>query len=387
MRVRGRRVVRSVMAVLLALGLIGCSQSKGPELPPVELKLINRGHVPTEALKSIVDGFRAEHPNVKVTIYGPSDRPVPPNQAAPYEGIDLLLVTFLQMMEMGRDGILRELPTLRLPVMEGALPEVADAISSVNGRRLGLPIGLSPLLVAAKEKELGAAGIPLPPLDWSWTDYEQLATQAVQDGRPARLDAAYLVESTLRAYGGRVWDEDRATWVIGASEAAPGLAQLARFAERKILKIDRIPEDPSTNLFFIDLWTHETPAGTVRYPLPRGPQGRPTPVNGILASIPTGAAQPEMAQAFINFLGTKGAQLHLARAGIRPVTADQEVLAAYRQAAGDRLAEIWELVVNDLYVEATPVYLDRLSGSLAPYLRGEQGLDAVIADLNRQMPK
>jgi ABC-type glycerol-3-phosphate transport system substrate-binding protein len=389
----GRRLVHLVMALLLVVVSLGCSRTGGPPTVPdpaatkVELKLINFARYPMAALQGVIQTFEQQHPSVKVSAYGPQDRPIPPNQATPFEGIDLLLLTSLQMQEMGRQGLLKELPTVRLPVLEGALPEVVQDLSTEGGRRLGLPVGLSPVLIAANQKGLSSAGISLPSLDWSWADYEQAGTAAVQAGQACQLDGEYLLDSTLRAYGGRVYDADRAGWMLNTPESVQGLAAIARLTKLRAMAIEGPGGPPGNNAFFVVPSSQDTSAGMTLYPLPRGPKGRPTPVNGILASVPTAATHPELAAEFLSLLSTKAAQLPLARAGIRPVTADKEVLAAWRQTVGDRMAQVWELVVNDLYVERTPVYPHDVLSSLAPYFRGETQLDSVISDLIRRTPK
>lgn len=379
------------LALLLVMISIGCTRTGAqPKVPApaatqVELKLINLGHFPTDALQGVIQAFQAKHPNVKVNVYGPQDRPVPPNQARPFEGIDLLLLTALQMQEMGREGLLRELPTVRLPVLAGALPEVVHDLSTVDGRRLALPVGVAPFLIAVNQKWLNSAGIPLPPLDWTWADYEQAAAHATQAGLSARLEGQYLLDATLRAYGGRVYDADRAAWMLDTPESVKGLAQIANLGERGAMRIEGRGGPPTDNLFFVVASVREMAAGGMTLlPLPRGPQGRPTPVDALLAAIPTGAMHPELAGEFVSLLNTKAAQLHLARAGVRPVTADEEVLATWRQTAGDRVAQVWDLVVNDLYVERAPLHSSEVLSNLAPYFRGEAQLDSVIANLTRR---
>jgi len=270
-----------------------------------------------------------------VECAGPQDRPVPPSQGSLFEGIDLLLLTSLQTQEMGREGYLRELPNVRLPAMEGALPEVVDGLSRVNGRRLGLPVGLSPALIAANQEWLSASGVPLPPLDWTWADYEQAATATVID----------------------------------------------RLAELGAMRTEGFEGHPSDNSFFVVRSVQDTPSGMTLYPLPRGPKGRPTPVEALIAAVPIAARHPELAMEFVGLLNAKDEQLRLARAGIRPVTANEVVLSAWRKTVGDRMVGVWDLVVNDLYVDGTLIYPSEVLKSLGPYFRGEAQLDAVIATL------
>lgn len=100
--------------------------------------------------------------------------------------------------------------------------------------------------------------------------------------------------------------------------------------------------------------------------------------------MPTASTHPDLAMEFVSVLNSKAAQLHLAKAGVRPVTTDEEVLTTWRRTVGDRMTQVWELVVNDLYVQWTPVYPSEVLGNLAPYFRGETQLDSVISELNRR---
>lgn len=386
----GRKLVYPVIALVLAISSIGCSRTGGSSQVPdpaarqVNLNLLNYSRFPADALQGIIQAFEEKYPNVKVHVYTPSDRPVPRDLAAPFEGIDVLLLTSLQTQEMGRAGLLKELPAMRLPSLEGALPEVVYDLSTVEGRRLGLPVGLSPALIAVNQQWLSEAGVPLPPLDWTWADYEQAVAPVMQAGRSAKLDGQILLEPILRAYGGRMYDGDRAAWTLDTPESAQGLAQFERLIKLGSMRTEGPGGPPTDQAFSVVSSVQEMPEGMTLYPLPRGPKGRRTPVEALIGAVPTAATHPELAMEFVSLLNTRNAQLHLARAGVRPVTADEEVLSVWRQTVGDRMVQIWELVVNDLYMEWPPLYPKDVLSSLAPYFRGEAKLDSVISDLSRR---
>jgi ABC-type glycerol-3-phosphate transport system substrate-binding protein len=384
-----------LIAALLA-GTTGCSRPsdgvpKQSNMPSIELRLMDYTQVDQNAIRSANAAFAKKHPNVKVTMV--DSKPLGPHAL---DGADLVLLTSEQFFAIAPQGWLKPLPAATLPSLDPGVLGVYDQLGSVNGTRYGLPFSITPVMLAMNAKALSQASITPPDHDWTWADFEQILTAAKAASQGAattgsanptvQIDAAPLLDPLLRSYGGQVYDADAKAWRLDTPQAAQGLEEMGRLL--RLGAVATTTAQPSSNHLF-SLVTERTPAlpGTVLMPLPRGPQGRPVPVTGALAAVSAASLQADLAAEYVrDLIGAPANQLALAQARIRPVTADQKAMAAWRQAIGTPSADAWDVSLQAACVGYIPGSAAEVITGLKPYFQGQQSLSATLAQLLPTLP-
>lgn len=380
---------RKIVAALClgALLAAGCSPDAAvPAAPgePVTLVALHWPLFSRSALEEAADAFAAAHPEVRVRVKDLDLQQLLSGDgqlaAAALADADVVLLSYRLYLRAARAGQLRELPvTISIPELHPELAGLFDPISLVRGQRYGMPVEIVPLTLLLHPDRFAAAGVPLPPADWTLAELEQTLAALHPHGLAA-LPASAVADAVVRGHGGQILDPETGAPTLDTPEARQGLAWLARLTRQGLLTAD--PEaQPAMEQSALWPPIQGGTAGWARQPLPRGPAGRHTPVTAVMAAVLADSTQPELAQAFAAEL-VKGeeARLALARAGIHPLVNRPEALAAWREAVGEQNALAFELSLDGAYpLPEQP--LGPIIDSLAPYFRGEAALDDLLHQL------
>ena len=147
---------------------------------------------------AVVAAFEALHPNIKVEVVYPVE-----NDNTEYtKKIDLLLLANEPIDCMIESSVAkmvgkvnRELyqPLDTFLADEGInYDEVYSVSSEINGSHYALPIDVTPWFVMINKNLLDAAGLPVPPLDWTWDDYREYAQKLTQGEGMDKVYGSYF---------------------------------------------------------------------------------------------------------------------------------------------------------------------------------------------------
>jgi len=130
---------------------------------------------------AVIEAFEALHPNIRVNIHYPVEN----NNTEYTTMMNLLLLANVQIDVMMESSVSRMIGNVNrgfyMPLdgfmaAEGIVFDDVYSVSSyVNGYHYGLPIDITPWFVMLNMDMLNDAGLPIPPLDWTWYDYREYA--------------------------------------------------------------------------------------------------------------------------------------------------------------------------------------------------------------------
>lgn len=385
-------------AAILSLALLaGCSRATpAPETKPVELVIYNLEGFPREALDGVIDLYEEKHPNVKVKVREARGSQLftqdgKPNAAAFADG-DLVLMPYGMTRTFYREGLLRDLTSLRLPAFDRPIANVIDDLTKLDGVRFGLPISLQPSMFALNQEAFQQAGLEVPPADWTIQEFEQALLQLNAAGQPSQMYLTFVFEPLMRSFGGKSYDPATGQWHFDTPESQQALAWMGRLVKEGLLEYT--PGDGSLNIVTIRYSGQGgpaltpmagtnllPPAGSLMQPFPRGPAGRSVPVSATLGVVLASSANPEAATHFLTqMISSPELQLALAQSGLRPVISDAKAMAAWRERVGDRTAEATELSLENAFVDNGGRWRELIRG-MGPFFEGKAELEPTIASL------
>ena len=151
-----------------------------------------------EQNSAVIAAFEAKHPHIRVNIHYIAD-----DNNIDYTAImNLLLLANVQIDAMIESSVGRMtsnvnrgflMPLNDFMMAEGiAFDEVYSVSSYINGNYYGLPIDITPWFVMLNMDMLNAAGLPVPPLDWTWYDYRDYAKQLTFGSGADRVFGSYF---------------------------------------------------------------------------------------------------------------------------------------------------------------------------------------------------
>jgi len=141
-----------------------------------------------EQNNAVIAAFEERYPHIRVELHHPAEN----NNVEYTEMMELLLLANTQvdvmiessvarMTRMVRRGLYK--PLNRFMYAEGIVfSEIYSVSSYINGNYYGLPIDITPWFVMLNKTMLEAAGLPVPPLDWTWYCYREYARLLTRDG-------------------------------------------------------------------------------------------------------------------------------------------------------------------------------------------------------------
>ncbi|MFG2825832.1 ABC transporter substrate-binding protein [Kitasatospora sp. NPDC048365] len=373
-----RRVSALLCAGLLVAGVAGCSSDStspgqdGKAAGPVTLTYGIWDANQQPAMQKIVDAFQAAHPDIRVSIQ------LTPNAdywtklqtaAASGSAPDVFWMSSTRIGLYAGQGQL--LPLSDRPGFDsGKFAKALNDIYTLGGKQYGMPKDYDTIGLWYNKKLFDAAGVKYPDASWTWQDVID-ASRRLTD--PAKgvwgiASPSWTQENlynTIHQAGGHVISADRKTSGLADPASVEGL----RYALDFVTKYKTSPTaqqmtdtDPSqlfasgkVAMFTDGDWdtlTYKNAPGLVAdvAPLPAGPKGRATVVNGLGNVIYAKTRHAAAAWEFVKFLGGREANEIQASTGT--------VIPAY-----EGLADTW--------VKSTPqfnlqIFVDELQNAV-PY--------------------
>ena len=147
---------------------------------------------------AVVAAFEAKFPNIKVEVVYPVE-----NDNTEYtKRIDMLLLaqepidcmiesSVAKMVGKVDRGLYQPLDSF-LDAEGIVYDEVYSVDSSIGGNHYALPIDVTPWFVMINKDMLDAAGLPVPPLDWTWDDYREYARKMTQGEGMDKIYGSYF---------------------------------------------------------------------------------------------------------------------------------------------------------------------------------------------------
>lgn len=397
---------RLALALMLSIAVLaGCGQgTKTPQTTPAqpqakaaELTLLTWFGIPREAIDEYIDWYETKHPGTKIKVKEMQGRQVMGQDGkinpSAFEGADVLLMPSDTALMFHSEGLVRDLSQVRMPQADPAIAAVWDELATVDGKRIAIPISITPSLMTINLEQFQKANLPAPAVDWTVEEFEQALAALKAAGIPYNLDVQFALEPLVGAYGGSLYDVSRQAWAFDSAEAKQGLSYVGRLTQaglvtatasagnKTVVMIGGGPNGPALSALPAKGGVSILPGMNLQ-PYPKGPKGRAVPVSAIVGVVAKQSASPEAATDFLKeMVSSPEAQLALAKGGIRPVISDAGAMAAWQEAVGDRVAQAMDVSLEGAYVATQPTgWRDLLSG-LQPFFDGQSGLDELLPGL------
>jgi multiple sugar transport system substrate-binding protein len=184
-------LVTAVCFLIAALVIGGCSNANGnktntvsapSDKPAEKVKLKFWGGVPAEAgPQAVVDAWNAENPDIEVE-YVRFVNDDPGNlklDTALMTGQDADLYMNYQLTRLQKRvdaGVALDLSTLTDYKVDEQMGPVAEQWK-IDGKYYGLPTTVGSAFIWLNKQMLDEAGLPVPPLDWTWSDLREYAAK------------------------------------------------------------------------------------------------------------------------------------------------------------------------------------------------------------------
>lgn len=212
---------------------------------------------------------------------------------------------------------------------DSALPAGLKELYSWEGELYTLPNNFDTVAVWYNEALFDSAGLPYPDEDWTWADYQAIATQLTDAsagvwGTAAQLSEHTAFYNTIYQAGGYPISEDGRTagyddpktqqglqfWVdLLSAGSSPSLAQMADTDIGELFlsgKIAMIYNGSWNALTFSN--SELGKAGSIGVaPMPAGPEGNASIIHGIGNVLSAKATNPDAAYKLIEYLGSEDA--------------------------------------------------------------------------------
>ncbi|MDF2924832.1 MAG: extracellular solute-binding protein family 1 [Paenibacillaceae bacterium] len=210
---KGKALIKTCSVVLAAaLWAVGCSSSTGDSpstapsssatgAKPVEITFLTYDGVKNKEGQSLrqlqVDAFNAANPDIVVKLdlqQGDSVEFLKKLDLMSLSGADydvVALPSFKDYAERALKGLFA--PIDEFIVAEGkSYDDLYQFNSEVNGSHFGLPYNPSIYFVLLNKTMLDAAGLPVPPLDWTWDNYREYALAMTKGEGANKVHGSYM---------------------------------------------------------------------------------------------------------------------------------------------------------------------------------------------------
>jgi multiple sugar transport system substrate-binding protein len=154
----------------------------------------------------VVEAYEKENPNVNVVFEYYGDR----NVTEYGNKVDLMIMAGDEMDILGQAGYggmaEKAMAGVYYPMdefIEAEGIEIEDVYSftpRVEGSIYGLPADVKSFFVMLNKDLLDAAGLDVPPLDWTWEDYREYAIAMTQGEGPSKVYGSYFHTWGVYAY-------------------------------------------------------------------------------------------------------------------------------------------------------------------------------------------
>jgi multiple sugar transport system substrate-binding protein len=372
-----RRVAALLCAGALAAGIAGCSSGSGKSgdsgSGPVTLTYGIWDANQKPAMQKIVDAFQASHPNIKVDIqltptstdYWTKLQTAAASGTAP----DVFWMSTTRIGLYGGQGQL--LPLSDKPGFDNSkFPASLNTVYTLNGKQYGMPKDYDTVGLWYNKKLFDAAGVKYPDATWTWQDVIA-ASQKLTDASKGVWGIAspdWTQENlydTISQGGGSVISADKKTSGFDDPKSIAGLQYSLDFITKyKTSPTAQQMTDTDPSQMFasgkVAMFT-DGDYDTLMYknapgldadvaPLPAGPGGKATVINGLANVIYAKTKHADAAWEFVKYLGSQEANAIQASTGT--------VIPAY---AG--LSDTWVKAVPQFHLQ---VFVDQLQNAV-PY--------------------
>lgn len=298
-----------------------------------------------EAWATVVKGFEAGHPDIKVSVevadwdsYWEKLRVQMAGGTPP----DVFAMDAPLYMDWQSRGVLLNLQPMldREPgILDGVYPITLEAYKTADGI-YGLPRDFQTIVLYYNKDMFEAGGVGYPTEDWTYDDFRAAAKALTLDkdgdgsvDQWGFWDGGYDMEpfwgALVWAYGGDVVDAAAGKTLIGSPEATAAFQMMA-----DIWVTDRsMPSEQQLAAYGWDGFLSGVAAmgvsghwsipeySTVAFkwdiaPMPSGPAGRATSVNSAGFVIAKDSKNPEAAWEFVKYAFSDAGQTELARIGL-----------------------------------------------------------------------
>jgi ABC-type glycerol-3-phosphate transport system substrate-binding protein len=344
-------------------------------------------------LDAAIEEYTTRHPNVKIkvqelgwnSLLGTDGKP---NTAA-LSGADVAVIPSDFARMVVKEKMFRELTSIKLTPRDPVIASLYDTLGKDEGRRYFLPIEIEPLIVLANKQKVEGAGTTIP-VDWTTADFHQSLRTLKANGNLPDFYAYMLFDPMLRAFGGGFYDYTTQAWTFDTPANRDGLAFLAGLVKEGLM-IGPLPDPgritatgPGAPAMVLMSGRSFMGPHMVEFPFPKGPKGRSVPATASVGVVLKTATNPEGATAFLqDLVGTESTQEAIARTGVRPVMSSAKAKAVWRQAVGDRVAQVMDLSLEGAYASTGMDTPPRIYGGVQPFLEGTATLDQVLPSLTK----
>lgn len=417
--------LKFLFLIFLPLALLvfsgGCVR---PESDEVRLQFSFWGSVEQQKVEqAIIDGFEAEHPNIRIETLPIGQRYTDKIQAMMVGNVapDIIMVEMQLMHEWASRGALLDLTEDMALMSEGRevmpLPLMA---SDHNGKTFAAPVNVSGQAVFVNKTALEQAGVEIPEEGLSWEFIEEVAPKLSRRfGDPeAMTDYAILLPDPLLpiwANGGKVFDDPHNP--TRAVINSPGAVEALERHRRLLLNRYAVPPDVSADQGTFQLFRDgkvafhfdgrwRTPdfreIDTFEWdvvPVPSGTEGRISRHGGTFIAISAKTKHPEAAREFLRYyVSEEGALVSMRGGRTIPVFRD---LAFGEEFLNSRPPESIRIFSETMEEGAskTPLYAEGLLEAMTiisrrmqqviayPDLPAEEILTGLESDLNRWLAR
>lgn len=176
---------------------ISSKEEKGSD-EQVTVHFINWQTNHKEANQKIVDAYEKEHPNVKIEMEYIGDM----SSQDYLKKVDIMLMgdePIDIVMTPGYEDYATRADSGSYLSLEDyftaegkSIDELYDSQMAVNDKHYGIASDMKYNIVLINKDMLDAAGLPVPPLDWTWEDYQDYAVKLTQGEGPEKVYGSYF---------------------------------------------------------------------------------------------------------------------------------------------------------------------------------------------------
>lgn len=343
---------------------------------------------PRQALDAWIDLYETQHPNVKIHVREQRSslfvRDGKIDQAA-LEGIDILIQPIFNSRNLHAMGLVRDLSSLKLPALDPLIAGFADTLARVEGTRVGIPLMFVPETLLLNTQVFTQANLDLPPVDWTLQGFEQTLQRLQWAGFKSHLQVLDVVHPIMAAYGGEATDPETLAAALDQPDSAAALTWLGQAVRDGLLTYSHSGKLPPSiiggtgghPITVSQGYSLFLPPEYVTQPMPQGPAGRSTTVDGSFGVVMRSSPNPEVAVDFLReALSNPEAQRALAHSGVRPLIDDDLALTFWREKVGDRHAETVELGLGS--ATTSGYHWIQLTDGLQAFFEGKATLEQLL---------
>ncbi|MGI6082503.1 MAG: ABC transporter substrate-binding protein [Limnochordia bacterium] len=238
-----RRLLRATfLCILVFFVLAACTAAE----QSIEVVLTGQ----PELYESVVDQFRAVHPDIKVDyrteVFGTWQEKLSillASDLAP----DVFILSWAYFGEFADLGVLLDIGPLverDYNAMRGSdiIPAAWEA-AKYNGRQLGIPFLPGHTMIFYNKDMLADASVAEPKADWTWDEFVEIARKTTQRGVTDEVNSKYAIDhsgiaswnfwsAVLFSHGGSVWNKAGTGFAINSEAGLQAFQFIDELANR-----------------------------------------------------------------------------------------------------------------------------------------------------------